>query len=192
MLRVRSLEQTRTKMEDLFANAAVAKRDVEHVYGAIFVAACASFEAMIEDLFLKLLTGQVRVPRSVKVKATFRSDLAARDVVFGDRKYLDWIPYDRTIKRAESLFYGGRPFSKLGNNEKVVIKEAFLIRNAIAHKEGHARRQFDVEVANKRVLRPRDRTPTSFLRSLHSTGPDVTQYEQFIGELTSIARNLAR
>ena len=179
-------------MERLYSESLVAKRDVEHIYGAIFLGAYASFEGMLEDLFLKLLTARVRLPRSVRSKVIFRSDLAARGVVFGERKYVDWVPYDRTTKRAESLFYGGRPFSKLDANEKNLIKAVCIIRNAIAHQSGHARKQFDKEVVSNLTLAPRERTPTGFLRSLHSSAPNVTRYEQLIGDLISIARNLAR
>src|SRR6266849_9819453 len=105
-------------MERLYTQSMIAKRDVEHIYGAIFLGVYASFEGMLEDLFLKLLTARVRVPHSVRSKVTFRSDMTARGVVFGDRKYLDWVPYDRTVKRAENLFYGGRPFTRLDANEK--------------------------------------------------------------------------
>jgi hypothetical protein len=178
-------------MERLYAQSMVAKRDVEHIYGALFLGAFASLEGMLEDLFLKLLTGRVRVPRSVRSKVTFRSDMVARGVVFGDRKYVDWTPYDRTLKRAETLFYGGRPFSKLDPNEIGVIKMVCTIRNAVAHQSGHARKQFDKEVISQLTLPPRERTPTGFLRSIHSSAPDVTRYEQLIGDLTSIARNLA-
>lgn len=115
-------------MERLCAQSMVGKRDTEHVYGAIFISACASFEAMVEDLFFKLLTSRVRCPGSVQSKVAFRSDLAARGVVFGDRKYLDWVPYDLTVKRAETLFYGGRPFTKINSNEKALIKKACVIK----------------------------------------------------------------
>jgi len=189
--RLQALEQTRIKMERLHTHTMIAKRDIEHIYGAIFLAAYASFEAMLEDLFFKLLTSRVRPPRLVKLKATFSSDSVARDVVFGKRKYLDWVPYDRTIERAESLFYGGRPFTKLDSNEKLQVKAVCIIRNAIAHKDGHARRRFDKEVISGHALAPRERTPTGYLRSLHSTTPNVSRYEQLVGELTSIARNLA-
>ena len=190
--RLQSLELTRAKMERLYAQSMVAKRDVEHIYGAIFLGAYASFEGMLEDMFFKLLTARVRLPRSVRSKVTFRSDVVARGVVFGDRKYVDWVPYDRTTKRAENLFYGGRPFTKLNSNEKGLIKAVCTIRNAIAHQGGHARKLFDKEVVSNLTLAPRERTPTGFLRSLHSSAPNVTRYEQLIGDLTSIARNLAR
>src|ERR1700675_1105239 len=173
-------------MERLYTQSMVAKRDVEHIYGAIFLGAYASFEGMLEDLFLKLLTGRVKFPRSVRTKVTFRSDMVARADVFGDRKYVDWVPYERTVKRAETLFYSGLPFTKLDSNEEDLIKVVCTIRNAIAHQSGHARKKFDNEVVSNLTLAPRERTPTGFLRSLHSSAPNVTRYEQLIGDLTSI------
>lgn len=179
-------------MEHLYSQSRIAKRDVEHIYGAIFLAAYASFEGMLEDLFLKLLSARVTPPSSVRSKATFRSDLATRDVVFGGRKYVDWVPYDWTTKRAWIFFSGGRPFTKLDANEKGLVKAVCVVRNAIAHQGHHARKKFDMEVISTLTLAPRERTPTGFLRSLHSSSPNVTRYEQLVGELTAIARKLVR
>src|SRR5258707_3362966 len=108
-------------MEHLYSQSRIAKRDVEHIYGAIFLAAYASFEGMLEDLFLKLLSARVRPQSSVRSKAAFRSDLATREVVFGGRKYVDWVPYDWTTKRAWIFFSGRRPFTKLDANEKGLV-----------------------------------------------------------------------
>jgi hypothetical protein len=188
--RLRGLEQTRRNIERLCGQSLMGRRDAEHVYGAIFIAACAAFEAMLEDLFLKLLTARVTCPRSVRSKVSFGSDAVAKDVVFGKRPYLSWVPYEETEKRAEALFYGGRPFTRLTASEKSQIKKTFLVRNAIAHKEGHARRRFDKEIISGLTLAPRQRTPTAYLRSLHSMTPNVTRYEQLMGDLVSIARNL--
>lgn len=188
--RLRGLERARARMERLHAESTVTTRDLEHMYGAIFLAAVALFEASIEDLFLKLLTGRVRLPNPVRPRASFRSDAAARTVVFSGHKYLDWTPYDRTLKRAEVLFYDGRPFTGLTNVEQHTIKRACIIRNAIAHRSAHAATQFRKGIVEQLTLAPRERTPTGFLRSLHSTAPDVTRYEQIVGDLLSISRKL--
>ena len=191
-MRLRVLEKTRAKMETLYAQSLVGKRDVEHIYGAIFIGAYTAFESMLEDLFLKLLTSSVKASRSVKSKATFNSAAAARSIVFGGKNYLDWIPYDKTLERAEQFFYSGQPFTKLSSHEKGRIKTVCLIRNAIAHSSSHARKQFDVSVVSTLTLQPRERTPNGLLRSLHSTTPNVTRYEQLVGDLTSIAHSLTR
>jgi len=191
VIRLQGLERTRIKMEQLYSESRVAKRDIEHIYGALLLSAYSSFEVMLEDLFLRLLTSK-KLPKSIESKATFRSLQAARSIVFGERKYLDWIPYDRTLRRAESHFYGGRPFTQLDANERTRIKELCLVRNAIAHNKGYARRQFEREIVSNLVLAPRERTPNGFLRSLHSLAPNVTRYEQLIADLTAIARSLVK
>ena len=188
--RLRGLEHTRANMENLFRSSLIPKRDVEHLYGAIFLAVYAAFEAMVEDLFLKLLTRRVSGPRSVRSKAEFGSYSVARAIAFGGRPYVDWVPYDNTLKRAELHFYGARPFSKLSQHEKGVIKDVCTIRNAVAHQSGYARKVFDRHIIARLTLAPRERTPTAFLRSLHSSAPDVTRYEELVSELISIARNL--
>lgn len=152
--------------------------------------AFASVESLIEDLFLKLLVRRVAAPSGVNPRVIFKSDMVARQIVFAGRNYVDWIPYSRTTERANLFFSGGRPFQVLGNPERETLESAAIIRNAIAHQSGHARRTFDDKIVARYVLAPRERTPTGFLRSLHSAAPNVTRYEQLASDLSLIARIL--
>lgn len=188
--RLSSLERTRAKMEQLHSEGRVARRDVEHAYGGIFLTAFSSLESLIEDLFLKLLVARVRPPANVNPRVFFKSDVVARQIVFAGRHYVDWIPYHRTTDRANLFFSGGRPFEALGDPEREVLESASIIRNAIAHQSRHARRTFDDRVVARYVLAPRERTPTGFLRSLYSAAPNVTRYEQLASEMSLIARKL--
>lgn len=177
-------------MEQLYFEGRVARRDVEHAYGAIFLTAFSSLESLIEDLFLKLLVARVAAPPGVNPRVIFKSDVVAREIVFAGRKYVDWIPYHRTTERANLFFSGGRPFQTLGKPDMDTLESASIIRNAIAHVSRYARRTFDDKVAAKYVLAPRERTPTGFLRSFHSAAPNVTRYEQLASEMSLIARKL--
>jgi hypothetical protein len=188
--RLQQLEHTRSKMEHLFSDSRIAKRDLEHAYGAIFLAAFSAFEGMIEDLFLKLLAARISPPKGTRPLIRFRSDLVARNVVFGGRNYVDWFPYDRTTDRAKLFFASGRPFSNLDKNDSKVIEGLCIIRNALAHKSHHARHRFDDEVIAGKPLLPKERTPAGYLRSLHSIGPNVTRYEQLVQEITELAQRL--
>lgn len=190
MRRFLTLERTRAKMEILYRQSKVARRDVEHIYGAVFLTAFASFEGMIEELFLRMLARRVSIPAKVRPKTTFRSSGVARDIVFGGRHYVDWVPYERTTERAELFFSGGRPFSNLDQNERRIIHAACIVRNAIAHQGRHARQQFNAHIVSRYTLAPRERTPAGFLRSLHSSAPNITRYEELVSELAVLARKL--
>ncbi len=179
-------------MESLYARSLASGRDVYHAYGAIFLTAVSSFEGMIEDLFVKLLVGRVAPPRGVRPRVKFASDKVAREVVLGGRNYADWLPYNRMKTRAEAFFAGGRPFTSLSRADKEFLEAIWCIRNALAHQSRHAKRLFEHEVIAGTPLLPRERTPTGYLRSIHSSNPIVTQYEQLATELSTIAHRLCR
>lgn len=179
-------------MESLFAASSVGRGDIEHIYGAIFFTAHASFESMIEELFLKLLVSRVAPPKGSNPRVILKSDRVAKEIVFAGRPYVDWVPYDRTIERAKLFFSGAHPFVDLDENDKATIKQATIIRNVIAHQGAYARSEFTKKVIANLLLTPRERTPAGFLRSLYSVAPSVTRYEQLTAEMTSIAMKLVR
>ena len=202
--RLRSLEYTRRKVEGLFAQSLVARRDVEHVYGSIFLAIVTSFEGLIEELFLGLLTRRYSAPAGVHPRVIFRSDRVAREVVFEGRNYINWFPYNETEARAERFFRGGRPFKRqptagpgrgrasrmLNDADFTSMMRVWRTRNAIAHQSAFARRKFEEDVVGTTPLRPRERTPAGFLRSIIRVAPAQTRYEQIASELAAITYKL--
>lgn len=180
-------------MEDLHGRYQVSRHALHQAYGAVFMSAITSLEGMIEELFLKLLLRRVASPRGIHPRVTFQSDRIARDIVLGGRNYVDWLPYEeRTIKRAKAFFAGGRPFTQLTKVERDFLRSVYYIRNAIAHQSRHAKRVFEDEVIGNTPLLPQERTPTGFLRSIHSTQPTVTRYEQIANELATLSHKLCR
>jgi hypothetical protein len=177
-------------MEILFADLRIGRRDIEHIYGALFLAAFTSFEGMIEDLFLKLLVSRVVPPAGSAPRVLFKSDRVAKEIVSGGRKYIDWLPYYRTEDRAKLFFSGARPFADLSDNEKLVIRNVCIIRNAIAHQGSYARSEFTKKVIGNLPLTPRERTPVGFLRSPYGVAPRITRYQQLTNELSSTAWKL--
>lgn len=129
---LKTLELTRAKIEQLFNRGLLVRRDVERVYEGLYLDAIASLELSLEELFIQILTG--RGPsRSVVARVTFRSGQVARDVMLGgERKYLDWLPYERTEKRAKAFLRSGEPFTNIGTSNKRTIEELLSIRHAIA------------------------------------------------------------
>lgn len=192
LARLQRLEATRTKLESLFLRAEVSRRDIEHTYGALFLSAVTAFEGMLEVLFMKLLTRKLKHPRAIRALVDFESDVIARRVVFGGRSYVDWLPYDHTTGRAKLFFASGRPFTHLEKPEKKSVEAWCAIRNALAHQSQFAQRRFQELIVAPRTLLPREKRPNSFLRSLHSTAPNVTQYEQIVGEMASAAKKIIR
>ncbi len=165
-------ERTRLRVEALLANGNLGIRDVERVYEALFVRSVVQFEATIEELLIGLISGRLRSPKSgISTRACFSSDSVIKDILYGEDKYLDWLPFDRTEALARRFLTGGRPFTDVDDGKKGEIKRIVLIRHAIAHKSKHSKKQFMEKVIGSSVLLPHEKTPAGYLRSTLRTSP---------------------
>lgn len=190
---LRNIEKTRAKMETLFSSGAIVRRDIEQVYAGLYMNAITSLEHVIENLFIGLLVGSLTARTTAIVpRVTFRSNSVARDVVFGGQNYVDWFPYDRTVKRAKAFFRAGMPFTSLTSSDKHILERLLYIRNAIAHPSSHAKHMFEEKVIGTLPLTTREKTPMGFLRSPFRIAPYQTRYETVISEMVYIANILCR
>lgn len=187
--RLNSLENTRTQIEALYTLGTITEEMLDNAYIGLFLSMCTEFEGFLEDLFLGLLldgggVGQADVTANVVVS---RLEIM-RALVYGTKgNYADWLPYERTIERAETYFLDGKPFSKPDQGQRSRLKEIYLIRNVLAHKSDHSRRNFDEKVVGSRRLSPKEKTPVGFLRVTTASGP---MYRDHHLQLLSIARVL--
>jgi len=189
----RSLEMTRSKMEQLLVQGAIVRRDIEQVYAGLYLDALTQFELLLETLFLGLVTSRIasgfpgfgnRVPTM--------SDRVARSVVLGPRPYVDWLPYDNTEERAEVYFNHGLPFTSLSDADKSQLSRIQFTRNAIAHKSRYSKRRFESSVIAGATLMRRERTPTGYLRSVYRSAPTENRYQEFVGHMSGIAMRLCQ
>ena len=190
---LRYLELTRRKMERLYSAGSVVRRDIEQIYSGLYMDSLTSFESLIEDLFVGLLSGRFSaVSQGAGAPlATFKNKQAVINVVYGGRNYVDWLPYNRTSERAKIFFRDGVPFTNLDKNDENHILQCLSVRNAIAHKSDHAKRLFERRVlANHSPLMAREKTPTGYLRSVFRQNPAQTRYEQLVVGLSAIATKL--
>lgn len=188
--RLRSFERARAKLERLLVSRHVSRNEVNLFYEGIFLRTVTSFEGLLEELFIGLLTGSILPPPKVRPRVTFASHAVARDVMLGGKAYVDWLPYGFTEKRAEAFFRGGQPFGKLTKPEKKALERILLIRHAVAHQSRSARRRFEDEVIAGASLLPSERTPAGFLRSVFRATPPQTQYEEIAATCALLARKL--
>jgi len=185
----RTLERTRRKMEGLFRKELLVRLDVERVYEGLYLDAVTSFEASIEDLFIRIITTRAS-PTGVTPRVSFKSSQVARDVVLGgERRYLDWLPYSKTDQRARAFLRAGQPFSRLSSTYRKTLDHIVVIRNAIAHKSSHSKRRFQ-DLVNSLPLLPREKTAAGFLRSRIDVS--TTRYQFYTREMIDIIRFLCR
>lgn len=169
------------------------RRDLERVYGAIFLTAVSAFEALLEELFLGLLGRTIGPSRNVRPRAVFRSTVAVRRIVFAGRNYADWLPYNKyTSPRAKLFFAEGRPFTELPEGDLQTLAKVVKIRNALAHASRYALATFRDEVVSNIPLLPEEKSPAGFLRSALRVAPVQTRYEQLAAELSSVAYKICR
>lgn len=188
---LRYLEFTRFKMEKLLIAGSIVRRDMDLVYEGLYLDSITSFESMIENLFIGLLSGRtICGSPSVVPRITFSSNRVARDIVFGGKNYVDWIPYHHTEKRAKAFFRNGMPFTRLIKSDKGKIENLLYIRNAIAHKSSYSKHKFEREVIGSLPLITRERTPAGFLRSRFRISPVQTRYENLMTDMILIASKL--
>lgn len=186
-----NIEFTRNKMERLFDKKLIVTRDIEIIYNGLFLDALTCFENFIEELFINLLIDDSIHPSfSVKAKHKFNSTKICREIVYAGKKYVDWFPYDFTIKRAEIFLKNGKPFTNLDKTDRMVLAQIFYIRNAIAHKSRHSINMFKKQVIEGFILMAREKTPVGFLRSIYAMAPSQTRYEYYISQIVHFSRKI--
>lgn len=188
---VNNNEHTRKRMESLYSQKKILERDLNFLYSGLFLDVFTNFENMIESLFIDLLVGKTKhLSKKVQARVRFSSVAICRDIIYGAKSYLDWFPYDATLKMSNIYFKKGLPFNALENSDKKILKEVLLIRNALAHKSKHSLKMFGKEVIKDKVLLPKEKTPIGYLRRKFSISPPQTQYEVYISEIAKIAHIL--
>ena len=186
-----SLEQTRKRIENLHSSKSIRSGDADSIYEALFLRAVTSFEGFLEELFIGILSDYKKYRRrgiSLRMKVT--SAAALQEILLQGNRYLNWLPFDQTERRAKLYLKEGRPFSQLPEKDKSMITTITTIRNAIAHKSKHALSEFDRKVIASRNLLPRERVPGGYLRSSVTISPPVNQFEVYILELARISSSL--
>jgi hypothetical protein len=178
-------------MERLFQDGQVVRRDIEQVYEGLYIDAVGNFESFLEDIFIGLLVGSIKCStKQIIVRTSFKCHAIAREVVYAGRKYVDWLPYYITEKRAKVFFRNGEPFVSLLKTDKDFLDKACCIRNAIAHESRYAQHRFENEVIGTISFMPRERTPAGFLRGTFRTAPVQTRYEFYISQMSLIAHKI--
>ena len=194
--RVRSIDRGRFRLEKLVQAGHLESRIATQMYEGLYLSAHISFEHFIEELFVGLLVdgrGVQSQRNAVRPRITVGSHRVARDILVpGQRSYVDWLPYDNTVKTARKVFHGGRPFSELTKAELATLEKCQIIRNVIAHHSRFSVARFEKKVLANTPLPPVERTPAGYLRGLFRATPSQTRFEEVCAQLIRVAHRLAR
>jgi hypothetical protein len=186
------LEKTRKKVELLFSNGDLTRKETEQIYGTLFLNAFIKFEDFIEEIFLGLVTGKIKSPK-VKPKVKITNRRIAREIVFSGKGYVDWFPYkDQTEKLAKVFFKNGLPFTILDSRDSPILKRLCYIRNALAHKSKYSLDLFEDKVLSSVPHIQREKYPAAFLRSYFRVSPAQTRFELYIIEMINVAIKLCK
>lgn len=192
----RSLNDTRAKIVNLASQNLITQNAISHLYEGLFLSAHVAFEGFLENLFIGLLVdgqGLISSRTDIVPRIVVRKHEIARAIVFGsERQYVDWFPYQRTIKLAEIYFRGGKPFSDLTQLHKDSLNKCHIIRNAIAHKSRYSLQKFEESVISSTPLPPKERKPAGYLAGNFRGAPAQTRFENLIAQLLLTAYDLAK
>lgn len=186
---VNYIDKTRLKIELLFSQKRIVRRDIERIYEGIFLDVIATFEMFIEDLFIGLLVNKINHKGKIFPKITFNSEVTARKIVFAGRNYVDWLPYNHTETRAGIFFRNGLPFT-LDKPDKQILAQYLIVRNAIAHRSKHSQKTLYKEILSPLNLLSREQTAAGYLRHIFRTSPSQTIYENAVIDIVTIAKKI--
>lgn len=178
------------RMERLYADRKIGRPDLNRVYAGAFLSFHTYVERSLERLFLGLLMGRFTSP-GIGPLVTIKSEVVARAVVSGERKYVDWLPFERHSQaRAIAFLSSGKPFSEVEKADARILDRLGIVRNAIAHESSHALRTFRRTFVDGRSLPTEQQTPAGYLRGQHS--PGVTRFANTINETVVVFGKLCR
>jgi hypothetical protein len=133
---------------------------------SIFLNGVTEFESFLEDVFFAAVSKRIH-PGKTKALVDLRDSETARSILMrpGER-YLNWMPIEYSLERAEQFLSNGLPFSRLGSRPSVKqrLEIATAVRNAVAHKSGRARERFNQVTSGKY------RTPGAYLSARLASG----------------------
>jgi hypothetical protein len=159
-------------MEALAASDSLPVAELKYVYAGAFISFITETEQRIQELFLGLVMGRITHPRrGIRPLIAVQSESVLRRVLVGDRSFVDWLPFEKsTRKRAPAFLSAGEPFRSLPKVHLQSLERASILRNAIAHQSGSARRRFFEMFIEGKALPLSDQTPTGYLRGFHAPG----------------------
>ena len=179
------------RIEDAIYQGRLTVTDVELVYCASFLSVCSKWEVFLEEILYETICGEPSRFSSNQRYVTFTNRQTLTNVLlFPGRSYLSIPNLTRAEELAELFIKNGRPISAVSEENKIMLKQAINIRNAIAHASVFARRKFRESVPGVDALPTRKRLPGAFLRHEFRQHPRQRRYEIYFVAYQSAANEI--
>jgi hypothetical protein len=186
--RVNGLTLACREAERAARRGALRAQQVDLLFEATFLKLAIYFEGFQEGVFFSSLLGRAEL-KSVGPFMTFRSRREAERLVLATERtpFMSWGRPKDVLERADRFLRGGRPFSRLERRDSDLdlLKTVSVVRNAIAHDSGPARRAF------RNLLSPSattSRRPGAYLRQ--AVGPS-TRHHVLCRDVLRLAKALS-
>jgi hypothetical protein len=190
-LKLNSIDATRRRMDKLFVEGRIFKKDIDLFYESIFLKVITSFEYSLETLFIGALYNKYGLSGRNTPRVIFNSKKVAVDVILNGKKYVEWMPTSKLEDRAKIYFENGMPFACLSNTDKSNLDQAYTIRNAIAHQSTFSQAKFKTKIVDITAGLPdSNKTPAGYLRYIYRSSPDQTKLENFLIEINNIMNKI--
>ena len=166
--KISDIEKTRRNLNKSFRSRYLNKSDLGLSYSGLYLSLFSEFEALIEDLFLGLLKGDIISNKTgFRIRVQISPNTFVNDVLFVQKKYLNWLPFDDcTEKRAKIFFDNGIPFTgTLDGKDKSDLAFLHIIRNSIAHRSKSSKDSFLSKISSLALL-PEEQNPAMFLLNI--------------------------
>ena len=181
------------RVSDLSARGQLNVTACDLVYESTFLAAVCQFEAILQELLITFVCQRRRSTRRCRPLVTVGSRADFERIALGGRKYFDLLPYsEKTIPLAKRFLRDGRPFTDVEPNDLQILSDGMKIRNAIAHRSGHAMKVFRQDVAGTGSLPSSRCLPGVLLRYNYRAQPTQEYQELYFQTFEKVVRFLAR
>jgi hypothetical protein len=188
---VKHLRSCCLRVEELLLAKQIGVRDCELIYESAFLNAIARFEGLLNGLLEEFVCGPRSTLKGKYPLIATRSRGAYRKVLTRGRAYVELMPYDRCTEIAKYYLNSGRPFTDIDAADVTILKQAVLVRNAIAHRSDAAMMRFRTDVSGVEVLPVQRRFPGVLLRRPYRAAPAATWNELYFDTLEKVAGQLA-
>lgn len=163
--------------------------ELEAIYELSFLNIFVAFEnELVELMKTNLLMARDSKGRIRSIYAPQNRALAER-LLLGNNRYFQLLPVEQMEKIAKVYLKNGGPFVSLLEPQKASIRQAYALRNHIAHRSSESKVSFQKKVLNFVNLPRPSTSPGYYLRNKMTIS--VTYFDHQVAQIGSCLKQIA-